>query len=106
MPEPPSYSLRNLLKLLGPGVILLSSSIGGGEWLVGPATAVQYGVQFMWIATVGIVLQVCFNLEALRYTLYTGEPIYGGFLRLGPGRRFWAVFYCLVATIQIIIPDN
>jgi hypothetical protein len=101
LPAPPPYSFRNLLKIIGPGVILLSSSIGGGEWLVGPATAVQYGVQFMWIATIAIFFQVIFNLEAMRYTLYTGEPIFGGFLRLAPGRRFWAAFYCLVALLQL-----
>lgn len=101
LPEPPPYSFRNFIKLVGPGVILLATSIGGGEWLVGPATAVQHGHKIMWIATVAIVLQVIFNIEALRYTLYTGEPVYGGILRLAPGRRFWAVFYCLLTFLQL-----
>jgi hypothetical protein len=104
LPEPPAYSFRNLIGMIGPGVILLSSSIGGGEWLAGPAVAVKYGVQIMWIATVAIVFQVLFNLEGLRYTLYTGEPIYSGFLRLRPGPRFWAPFYCLLAFVQLAWP--
>lgn len=101
LPEPLPYSFRNLLKMVGPGVILLSSSIGGGEWLAGPALAVKFGLQFMWIATISIVLQVIFNLEAMRYTLYTGEPIYGGFLRLWPGAWFWAAAYCLLALLSL-----
>lgn len=101
LPEPLPYSFRNFLRMLGPGVILLSSSIGGGEWLAGPAMAVEYGVQFMWIATVSIAFQVIFNLEAMRYTLYTGEPIYGGFMRLRPGRVFWAVVYGLLAFLSL-----
>jgi len=104
LPEPPQYSIGNLLKLIGPGVILLSSSIGGGEWLAGPATAVKYGTPIMWIATVAIIFQVIFNLEALRFTLYTGEPIYGGILRLAPGPRFWAPVYCLIAFVQLAWP--
>ena len=55
----------------------------------------------MWIATLSIVFQVIFNLEGLRYTLYTGEPIYGGFLRLKPGPIFWAIYYCLVSFMAL-----
>jgi len=104
LPEPPPYSFRNLIRMIGPGVILLSSSIGGGEWLAGPAVAVQYGVQVLWVATMSIVFQVLFNLEGLRYTLYTGEPIYSGFLRLRPGPAVWAPFYCLLAFVQLAWP--
>ena len=69
---------------------MAATSIGGGEWLVGPAAAVKYSSAIFLIATVAIALQVIFNLEAIRYTLYTGEPIYGGIMRLKPGPRFWA----------------
>ncbi len=101
LPEPLSYSLRNLLRTIGPGVILLATSIGGGEWLVGPALGAQFGTQFMWIATISIVFQVIFNLEGMRYTLYTGEPIYGGILRLRPGPKCWAVYYCIMAFMSL-----
>ncbi len=101
LPNPPSYDRHNLFKIIGPGAILLAASIGGGEWLVGPALAVQFGVEFMWIATLSIFFQVIFNLEGIRYTLYTGEPVYGGFLRLAPGRRFWAVYYSLIAFLNL-----
>ncbi|MGH9373801.1 MAG: Nramp family divalent metal transporter, partial [Vicinamibacterales bacterium] len=40
-------------------------------------------------------------LEAIRYTLYTGEPIYGGFMRLKPGPKFWAGFYSLLGFFQL-----
>ena len=93
LPAPPPFGLRNMLKVIGPGAIMAATSIGGGEWLVGPAAAVKYSSSIFLIATVAIVLQVVFNLEAIRYTLYTGEPIYGGIMRLKPGPRFWAGFY-------------
>ncbi len=82
---PPPFSFRSALKVIGPGAIMAATSIGGGEWLVGPAVAVKYGTQLFLIATVAIVLQVIFNLEAIRYTLYTGEPILAGIMRLKPG---------------------
>ena len=87
--------------MIGPGAIMAATSIGGGEWLVGPAAAVKYSSAIFLIATVAIVLQVIFNLEAIRYTLYTGEPIYGGIMRLKPGPRFWAGFYTVIGFFQL-----
>ncbi|MDQ3684178.1 MAG: Nramp family divalent metal transporter [Acidobacteriota bacterium] len=104
LPEPLPFNTRNLFRTIGPGAILLATSIGGGEWLVGPAMAVQFGTGVFWIATIAIVLQLIFNLEAVRYTLYTGEPIYSGFMRLKPGSNFWAVFYVVLAAMQLGIP--
>jgi hypothetical protein len=84
LPPPLPFSGRNLLKVIGPGAVMAATSIGGGEWLVGPAAAVKYSTAIFLIATIAIVLQVIFNLEAIRYTHFSGEPIYGGFMRLRP----------------------
>jgi hypothetical protein len=101
LPAPPPFGLRNALKVIGPGAIMAATSIGGGEWLVGPAAAVKYSSAIFLIATIAIALQVIFNLEAIRYTLYTGEPIYGGIMRLRPGPRFWAAFYTGIGFLQL-----
>ncbi|MCC7010348.1 MAG: Nramp family divalent metal transporter [Acidobacteria bacterium] len=101
LPAPPPFTPRNLFSVIGPGAVMAATSIGGGEWLVGPAAAVKYSSAIFLIATAAIVLQVLFNLEAVRYTLYTGEPIYGGFMRLKPGPRFWAAFYSLLGFFQL-----
>ena len=101
LPAPPPFSARNLFKIIGPGAIMAATSIGGGEWLVGPAAAVKYSSAIFLIATVAILLQVIFNLEAIRYTLYTGEPIYGGIMRLKPGPKFWAAFYTVIGFFQL-----
>jgi len=104
LPEPLPYSIRNVFRTIGPGAILLAGSIGGGEWIVGPLMAVKYGTGILWIATVGILLQTIFNLEAVRYTLYTGEPILTGVMRLKPGPRFWGPFYILAGIAQLATP--
>jgi len=102
LPEPLPFSAKNMFKTIGPGAILLATSIGGGEWLVGPAMGVQFGTSVFWIATLAIALQLIFNLEAIRYTLYTGEPIFSGFMRLRPGSRFWATFYVLLTAVPLL----
>lgn len=45
-----------------------------------------------------------FNLEAIRYTLYTGEPILTGIMRLRPHSRFWAVLYSILGIAQLATP--
>jgi len=90
-----------MLRVIGPGAVMAATSIGGGEWLVGPAVAVKYSSSIFLLVTAAIFLQVIFNLEAIRYTLYTGEPIYGGIMRLKPGPKFWALFYTVLGFLQL-----
>ena len=104
LPEPLPFTAGNVLRTIGPGAILLAGSIGGGEWIVGPLTTVQFGPQILWIATLGIFLQMIFNLEAIRYTLYTGEPVMTGLLRLRPGGKFWGGIYVAAGTAQLATP--
>jgi hypothetical protein len=49
LPEAPKRGFRSMMAMVGPGAIMLSLSLGSGEWLMGPAAAVQYGPMLMWI---------------------------------------------------------
>jgi hypothetical protein len=101
LPAPPPFSLRSAVLIIGPGAILLGTSIGSGEWLIGPAVTARYGGALLWVATASIILQVIMNMEFVRYTMYTGEPIFTGFLRTGPGRVFWGPVYAILAFLQL-----
>ena len=89
LPTPKTLSWRNWTAFIGPGIVMMGIQIGGGEWLFGPEVTARYGGGLMWIATVAIIVQVFYNLEAGRYALATGEPIMTGFMRLRPGPGFW-----------------
>ena len=102
--EPPEFTWGNIFKTIGPGAILLGTSIGSSEWLLGPAVTARYGGFLLWLIPVSIVLQAIINTESIRYTLYTGEPIYTGFMRTAPGPQFWTVFYITIAFFQLIWP--
>ena len=104
LPEPPPFSTRNLFRMIGPGAILLAASIGGGEWLAGPAITVKYGPTILWFATISIAIQLLFNLEAIRYTLYTGEPILVGVMRLRPSSKLWSGVYIFLSVAQLGAP--
>jgi hypothetical protein len=105
MPEPlRDLTPRKLFAILGPAVIALGGTIGGGEWLVGPSLFVKWGLALLWITTISSTLQVFLNLEMIRYTLYTGEPITVGFMRLKPGKAFWGWLFMIVGFIERAMP--
>ena len=101
LPEPPLPSGFGWLKVVGPGVIVLGLSIGGGEFLLGPAAFVRYGLSLLWITLVSVYFQTIFNTELMRYTLATGEPVLTGFMRTPPARGAWAWFYAGMYFLQI-----
>src|SRR5262247_34938 len=63
LPAPPVAQGFRLLRVIGPGAIILGASIGSGEWLIGPAAFVKYGMSLLWVTTVAVVLQTIFNTE-------------------------------------------
>jgi hypothetical protein len=93
LPDAPRLTPRSWALLVGPGLVAAGAAIGGGEWLAGPLTTARYGGSILWLATVSILVQVVYNLEICRYTLYCGEPIFTGKFRVLPGPLFWLVVY-------------
>src|SRR5688500_5901615 len=100
LPAPPVPRGLGWLGVVGPGVIVLGLSIGSGEFLLGPAAFVKHGLSLLWVTLVAIFLQTLFNLELMRYTMATGEPVFTGFMRTRPSARGWAVFYACLYFLQ------
>ena len=101
LPAPPSPKGLAWLGVVGPGVIVLGASIGSGEFLLGPAAFVQYGLVLLWVTLVAAFLQTVLNTELMRWTIATGEPVVTGFMRTKPGSQFWAWFYALLYFLQV-----
>ncbi|HEY8165070.1 MAG TPA: Nramp family divalent metal transporter [Gemmatimonadaceae bacterium] len=74
-------------------MIVLGASIGSGEFLLGPAVFVRHGLSLLWATGFAVLLQTVFNIEVMRYTLATGEPIVTGFMRMRPSSTAWAWAY-------------
>ena len=82
-------------------MIALGVSIGSGEFLLGPAAFVKYGLSLLWVVGVAALLQTLLNVELMRYTMATGEPIVTGFMRMRPHSTFWAWFYAVLYFLQM-----
>ena len=101
LPPAPRPKGLGWLNAIGPGVIVLGASIGSGEFLLGPAAVVKYGLSLLWIVGVAALLQTLLNVELMRYTLATGEPILTGFMRTPPHSTFWAWLYSILFLLQM-----
>jgi hypothetical protein len=94
--DAPRFTWKNWLAMIGPGLVMGASAIGGGEWLAGPSVTAKYGGSLLWLCSFSILGQVLYNIEISRYALYTGEPIFTGKFRLLPGPFFWLAVYLLL----------
>ena len=56
LPTAPRLGFGNFLRVIGPAVIMIGISVGSGEWLIGPAAAVRYGVAILGIVTISVLL--------------------------------------------------
>ena len=101
LPAPPRPRGLGWLTVVGPGVIVLGASIGGGEFLLGPAAFVRHGLALLWVTGIAVWLQTVFNTELMRYTLATGEPVFTGFMRTRPSSTLWAWVYAILYFLQI-----
>ncbi|MDQ3486541.1 MAG: Nramp family divalent metal transporter, partial [Acidobacteriota bacterium] len=101
LPSPPRPRGLGWLAVVGPGVIVLGASIGGGEFLLGPAVFVRHGLALLWVTGIAVWLQTVFNTELMRYTLATGEPVFTGFMRTRPSSTLWAWIYAILYFLQI-----
>ena len=106
LPVPPTPRGLGWIGVVGPGVIVLGASIGGGEFLLGPAVFVRYGLPLLWVTTIAIYFQTIFNMELMRYTVATGEPVFTGFMRTGRSSTAWAWFYSILYFLQIGWPAS
>ena len=89
------------MAVVGPGVIVLGLALGSGEFLIGPAVFVKYGLTLLWVVAVAVFFQTIFNTEVMRYVLATGEPVITGFMRTRPSATGWAWFYAALYFLQV-----
>src|SRR5438034_11354572 len=94
--DAPKFTWKNILAMIGPGLVMGASAIGGGEWLAGPAVTAKYGGALLWVAAVSILFQVVYNIEISRYALYTGQPIFTGQFRIPPHPLFSVSLYLML----------
>lgn len=86
-----------LRHLIGPSVIAVGMGLGAGEFLLWPNLITVNGYGVLWLFWVGVLTQFVVIGEIERWTIATGESVFGGMARLDR-RALWPWFF-LVATL-------
>jgi Mn2+/Fe2+ NRAMP family transporter len=104
--EPPK-SLGQILKLIGPGLILASSIVGSGELIATTVLGAELGYSVLWLVLVSCVIKTVVQNELGRYAIGTGETSLEAFDRV-PGPRLkvgwmvWCWFFMVMFTLMQI----
>jgi len=88
-----------MMAALGPGIIFMALAQGSGELIWWPYIIAKYGLTFLFLLLPACLLQLPVTYEIGRYTLFTGESIFQGFIRLN---RFFAFFLWILMTFSFL----
>lgn len=78
-------SFRNLLKALGPGILVACAAVGGSHLVWSTRAGAEFGWTLLWLVLLANALKFPFFLYGQRYTAATGESLLAGYKRLGIG---------------------
>jgi len=99
--DPPT-SLLQILRRIGPGIILAASIVGSGELIATTTLGAQVGYSAMWIIILSCLIKPAVQAELGRFTIATGETGLAGFNRV-PGPRWkvnWIVWAWAAMTVM------
>ena len=92
-----------LAHLIGPSVIALGMGLGAGEFLLWPNLITVNGWSIWWLFWVGVLTQYVVISEIERWTIATGESVFGGMARLDR-LAFWPWFFLAATLISFFWP--
>jgi len=101
--QAPPTRFWEVLRQLGPGMILTGSIVGSGELIATPTLAATVGFAALWLIMVSCTVKVVVQEELGRYTILTGETTFQALNRI-PGPRLgvsWVVWCWLLMFLGV-----
>ncbi len=105
--QAPPIAFRDVLRWIGPGLIIASAVVGTGELIATTVLGAENGYRLLWLVVLSCVIKVIVQNEIGRYSLATGETGLEALDRV-PGPRFrvswviWAWFLMQITTLMTI----
>jgi Mn2+/Fe2+ NRAMP family transporter len=106
MPEPDpklkAGKFKDLLRYLGPGIIVASASIGNGEIFFASREGALFGFSLLWTFVVCAFMKGCVVYTGSKFATLTGEHPTVRWGQIIPGPKNWtAIFLGIVAAVAI-----
>ena len=105
--QTPPIAFRDVLRWIGPGLIIASAVVGTGELIATTILGAENGYRLLWLVVLSCVIKVIVQNEIGRYTVATGKTGLEGLDRV-PGPRFrvswvvWIWFLMQTTTLTTI----
>ncbi len=103
-PQSAPTHLAQILRHVGPGLILTASIVGSGELIVTPKLAGETGFKLLWLIFFGCIIKVFVQIELGRYAVATGKTTLEALDSI-PGPRFvvsWLLWLWLGMYVAIV----
>ena len=105
-PVVPPTGAWNILRYLGPGLIIAAGIVGSGELIATTKTGADAGFWLLWLILIGCVIKVFVQIEFGRYAMTSGKTTMTGLSEVpGPrveGRGNWLVWYWLLMFLATL----
>lgn len=88
----PPRGFWNVLRKLGPGMILAGSIVGSGELIATTLTGARAGYSFLWLILLGCVIKVFVQIEFARYSISSGKTTLRAFFDVPGGPIIFAMW--------------
>jgi Mn2+/Fe2+ NRAMP family transporter len=98
--ETPPSTLLNILKRIGPGMILAASIVGSGELIATTTLGAEVGYTALWVIFLSCFIKPAVQAEFGRYSLATGETGLEGMNHV-PGPR-WKVNWIVWGWVAMV----
>ncbi len=72
--------LREVYHIVGPGMVVAATGLGGGDIVAASAAGANYGPTLLWAVIVGSVLKFCLTEGIGRWQLVTGRTLLEGWI--------------------------
>ena len=100
--DPPTKPLQ-VLRYIGPGLIIAGSIVGSGELIATTKTGAEAGFTLLWLILIGCVVKVFTQVEFGRYAIISGKTTLRALDEVpGPrvkGRGNWLVWYWVLMFV-------
>ena len=105
--QTPPLAFRDVLRWIGPGLIIASAVVGTGELIATTILGAENGYRLLWLVVLSCIIKVIVQNEIGRYAVATGKTGLEGLDRV-PGPRFrvswvvWIWFLMQTTTLTTI----
>lgn len=97
--KPSTDSLRKMLKLLGPGILMATAAIGGSHLVASTQAGAQFGWQLVILIFLVNVFKYPFFRAAVSYTISTQQTLQQGYYQMGKGYLLTSFALNLLAAV-------